>query len=204
MYSWLILEKDSDLNQKYEASMKKAFPHLPVEETSGENIALFKAGEIIGGITLERFDKLDQDESLSRYWAIKSNRPGVRMKRLWSVDRDSKAAILKIFEAVATVADSNAFLYGILALSLKFAQNKREEIDDNLGMLEPKVFIEECSWDISETASSEGSKLYKRYRDLGVQILGEACGCEEDKSIRIAMGMPLEALDRSRLVEGNQ
>jgi hypothetical protein len=183
----------SNLLGYYQAHVTKAFPKLELSFNEGEtHLALLDEGLIVGGITLEYFKNLQDDESISKYFNVKTNKKALKMKRLWVDCSNSKLGMLKLFEAVLDNVERESFLYGLLSLPLKFALNNNGFLPERLGYLEPKMNLLRANWDSSKSNSSDGQKLLKTYLMFGARPLGEMCACEEDHSVRVVMGMSLK------------
>lgn len=201
MLTWVSINKDSEMNRLYENSLKTIFKGASSGLGQGLNIALFEDGDIVGGITLDFFQNIAQDENLTKYWHVYLAQPGVRMRRLWCKASDRRRGIYHLFEAVLQLSPPESFLYGVLALPLNFALSRKDFFSKNLNQLDPLLPLDECSWERRDEASSDGLKLYYRYLQLGVMILGPASGSVEDQTVRLAMGMPLSHVKHESIVQ---
>jgi len=192
MYT-LRVDQNKHVNKLYQYQVINAFPALRLKFNSSEiNLALMESGKIIGGITLEFFDDLSKDETISEHFVIHKKEKVIKMKRLWVNHSNSKLGLLKIFDAVLENVPRESFLYGVLSFPLDFALKSQQFMPENKKWLSPKMSLNECQWDKSMSNSSEGKRLLKTYLMFGAHALGEMSGCLEDHSVRLVMGMNLK------------
>jgi hypothetical protein len=187
------IDNRSNLLGFYKAHVTKAFPKLKLEFNEGEiNLALLSEGLIVGGITLEIFDNIKEDQAISEYFDIHTNKSAIKMKRLWVDCQNKKLGMLKLFEAVLDQVERESFIYGLLSLPLDYAKTNVARLPEKIDYLSPKKTLDEAKWDKSKSNSSKGQKLLKTYLMFGAQPLGEMCACENDYSVRVVMGMSLK------------
>lgn len=187
---------NSEVNELYRNTLRFVFPKLNLNFSENEiNIALFDEGRICGGITLEKYDSLNDDKDIKKHWFINQDIKAVKMKRLWVNHKDSKTAQLKVFEAVTRELNGDEFLYGLLSFRLAYAQKLAKMLINVKDLIQPKIPIENCDWDPHIENSSDGHKILKSYLAFGAYPLGQMSGCEEDSSVRIVMGIDYKEFD---------
>jgi hypothetical protein len=193
-FSWQTVKKESDLGQKFAEQSRKAFGNLSDDELTVPtvDIGVFHLGELVGGFSLIEFGDISKDPRVNRYWlSVGDPKSGTRLSRLWTKQGAPRTTLPNVFKTLTEVVNENTFLYGVLSLPLGFALKRLHLFLEHEDRLSPRKPIEDCDWDPNARASSEGRKLLQFYYDAGAKFLGPPSGSQEDKSIRVAIGMKL-------------
>lgn len=189
MFSWKIIEKNSPDSELYERKLQEAFPNLTSQNKEGLQIGVYVSDSLVGGATLTLYQNLSEDPDIEKLWETKLVQSGIRISRLWAENCQHESPIPHIFSAILATVPSESYLYGILSLPLRFAKRRTESFFINNDWLNPRFPLEECHWDETLEASSEGKKLLKTYLQLGAQILGPVSGDISSHSVKVVMGM---------------
>lgn len=189
MFSWKIIDKDSPDSELYKRKLLEAFPNIASQDNDGLQIGIYSSDILVGGATLTLYQNLSDDPDIAKLWEMKLIHSGIRISRLWAENCQHESPIPHIFSAILATVPSESYLYGILSLPLRFAKRRAESFFINNDWLNPRFPLEDCLWDESLEASSEGKKLLKTYLQLGAQILGPVSGDVSTHSVKVVMGM---------------
>lgn len=182
---WECIEVESPAGVAYQNVCASRFPRVKKATPADRHIVVWERDRVMGGVSLWH-SSLTQDPDVTNFWLPKSDLAGIRMSRLW-VDGARKTEVIReLFSGVLASTPEEAFLYGLLALSLGEARSLKLAL--TLDLLSPQVPLDECHWDESQKPTSDGKPLVKMYESRGVGAIGPMSGDPQGFTIRLAMG----------------
>lgn len=196
MFNSRILDSSSRDKEQYTDEMLKAFPKAHIDESTlclTKDVAVFEGPKIIGGISFIEHHPFSEDIDIVKSWEVVEDLMGTRLLRFWTTNPSLQKYIMAIvFKRIMEVVRPGTYYYGILSISLDYAQKKEAMFKNHHKYLNAKTPLEQCSWDDRNHASSNGVALIGVYRRLRGELLGPPAGCKEDGSVKIAMGSLVE------------
>jgi hypothetical protein len=182
---WECIEVDSPAGVAYQNVCATRFPRVKKTTPADQHIVVWERDRVMGGVSLWH-SKLSQDHDVINFWNATTELTGIRMSRLW-VDGARKTEVIReLFSGVLASTPEDAFLYGLLALSL--AEARSLKLDVSLDLLQPKISLTECQWPEDLKPTSDGKPLVKMYESRGVGAIGAMSGDPQGHTIRLAMG----------------
>lgn len=171
----------------YHLAMGQAFPRLSYTPDERDiHLALFFNQSLLGGVTLENVNELDQDDALKSYWQVSNLKNVIKLKRLWVKPNLQQNFVSLIISQAFLDVDPDKVIYGVLSFPYKFAKEHEDFFLRGEKILTAKFPMQEKE---NGEVSSEGEKLLNLYQSLGAKPLSELSGCAEDGSIRGVVGI---------------
>lgn len=182
---WECIEVESPAGVAYQNVCATRFPRVKTTAPSDHHIVVWERDRVMGGVSLWH-SELSKDQDIQNFWQSNVDLRGIRMSRLW-VDGARKTEVIReLFSGVLSSTPEEAFLYGLLALSLGEARSLKLPV--SLDILRPNIPLEECQWDENLRPTSDGKPLVKMYESRGVGAIGPMSGDPQGHTVRLAMG----------------
>jgi hypothetical protein len=176
------------------------FEHQTLTAISHDHryLAVRHGGSLLGGVTLIPFSSISDDPVVAQHWTGDVQRPGLRMARLWT--DGSPKVLATLFRATFEHLKAHmpdAYVFGILSVSLGFARRKRSSLVSECAPLQAKVPLDVCDWPQGQP-TSDGERLLLGYFRLGAEIIGPPSGDAATASVRLLLGINLNDVRLAR------
>jgi len=154
---------------------------------------------LLGGVTLIPFASISADPVVRQHWAGDLARPGLKMARLWTNGSQRVlASLLRGTLQHLRVHVSDAYVFGVLSISLDFARRKCAAILPSEVALRARVPLDTCDWPARAQPTSDGERLLLGYFRLGAEVIGAASGEPATSSVKLLLGVDLRKVRFAR------
>jgi hypothetical protein len=178
----------------FHESAQSRFEHQTLTAIARDHryLAVRRGDSLLGGITIIPFASISDDSAVTQHWTGDLRRPGLRLARLWT--NGSQKVLATLFRATfehlkAHIPD--AYLFGVLSVSLGFARKKKDTLTAEGAVLGPRIPLDACSWPADEQPTSDGERLLCGYFRLGAKVLGPPSGDPSTTSVKLLLGIDL-------------
>lgn len=191
MFASKIIDQQNDSYMEFLGKTAMAFGGLsPATHYGEQNLAIYEANEMVAGITLVPYRNILIDTGLTKYFDVNRALPAVKMTRLWRQPSRKKDSLVELFKTTYEHIDKNCYLYGVLVLPLSFVEKRKEFFSNHMNLVAPITHYSECEWDRSFKPAANCQSLLNIYINFGAELLGAPAACENEKAVRVVMGMP--------------
>lgn len=202
MYTTEVYSEKSLSREAYCNVRKSYFTKLVNKPGASDNeIAVFKSGELIGGVSLSSNKSLTEDEDLNSIFNFNKEIAGVKISQLWMKSKFNPRVLIYIFNEIIKNTTDETFFYGTLSLPFSFIKMNNPVFLKHKKIMSPKVSIETCRLIDEDATSSEGLRLFKTYMKLNADVLAAPAYCLSDETIKVVVGQVMKRANIKWILE---